>query len=84
MGTAVRPVSAYLIWKNEKIFLLPQKHGISLGSEATTNGETGSNMTNGPERIESAQDTPTMSADSILGEAMLFQTIASAILINKN
>ncbi|XP_053354323.1 leucine-rich repeat flightless-interacting protein 2 isoform X3 [Clarias gariepinus] len=43
-----------------------KKHGISLGSEATTNGETGSNMTNGPERIESAQDTPTMSADSIL------------------
>ncbi|XP_053354331.1 leucine-rich repeat flightless-interacting protein 2 isoform X11 [Clarias gariepinus] len=45
---------------------LLKKHGISLGSEATTNGETGSNMTNGPERIESAQDTPTMSADSIL------------------
>ncbi|KAM9482613.1 uncharacterized protein lrrfip1b isoform 3-T3 [Clarias gariepinus] len=51
-----------LEWKEKKI----GKHGISLGSEATTNGETGSNMTNGPERIESAQDTPTMSADSIL------------------
>ncbi|XP_058258983.1 leucine-rich repeat flightless-interacting protein 1 isoform X2 [Hemibagrus wyckioides] len=43
-----------------------KKHGISLGSEVTTNGETGSNMTNGPERVDSAQDTPANSADSIL------------------
>ncbi|XP_047669527.1 leucine-rich repeat flightless-interacting protein 2 isoform X2 [Tachysurus fulvidraco] len=43
-----------------------KKHGISLGSEVTTNGETGINMTNGPERVESAQNTPAMSADSIL------------------
>ncbi|XP_034169835.2 leucine-rich repeat flightless-interacting protein 1 isoform X6 [Pangasianodon hypophthalmus] len=43
-----------------------KKHGISLGSEVTANGETGSNMTNGPERVESGQDTPAMSADSIL------------------
>ncbi|XP_060774990.1 leucine-rich repeat flightless-interacting protein 1 isoform X3 [Neoarius graeffei] len=42
-----------------------KKHGISLGSEVT-NGETGSNMTNGPEHVESAQDTPAMSTDSIL------------------
>ncbi|XP_058258991.1 leucine-rich repeat flightless-interacting protein 2 isoform X9 [Hemibagrus wyckioides] len=45
---------------------LLKKHGISLGSEVTTNGETGSNMTNGPERVDSAQDTPANSADSIL------------------
>ncbi|XP_026989268.2 leucine-rich repeat flightless-interacting protein 2 isoform X5 [Tachysurus fulvidraco] len=45
---------------------LLKKHGISLGSEVTTNGETGINMTNGPERVESAQNTPAMSADSIL------------------
>ncbi|KAK3557242.1 hypothetical protein QTP70_026099 [Hemibagrus guttatus] len=45
---------------------LLKKHGISLGSEATTNGETGSNMTNGPERVDSAQGTPAMSADGIL------------------
>ncbi|XP_060774996.1 leucine-rich repeat flightless-interacting protein 2 isoform X8 [Neoarius graeffei] len=44
---------------------LLKKHGISLGSEVT-NGETGSNMTNGPEHVESAQDTPAMSTDSIL------------------
>ncbi|XP_046696755.1 leucine-rich repeat flightless-interacting protein 2 isoform X2 [Silurus meridionalis] len=43
-----------------------KKHGISLGSEVTTNGETGNNMTNGPECVESAQDGPAMSADSIL------------------
>ncbi|XP_047014964.1 leucine-rich repeat flightless-interacting protein 2 isoform X4 [Ictalurus punctatus] len=43
-----------------------KKHGISLGSEVTTNGETGSNMTNGPERVESAQDTPAVSSDSVL------------------
>ncbi|KAK2857643.1 hypothetical protein Q7C36_005562 [Tachysurus vachellii] len=43
-----------------------KKHGISLGSEVTTNGETGINMTNGPEHVESAQNTPAMSADSIL------------------
>ncbi|XP_046697234.1 leucine-rich repeat flightless-interacting protein 2 isoform X8 [Silurus meridionalis] len=45
---------------------LLKKHGISLGSEVTTNGETGNNMTNGPECVESAQDGPAMSADSIL------------------
>ncbi|XP_053493378.1 leucine-rich repeat flightless-interacting protein 2 isoform X5 [Ictalurus furcatus] len=51
-----------LEWKEKKI----GKHGISLGSEVTTNGETGSNMTNGPERVESAQDTPALSSDSVL------------------
>lgn len=40
-----------------------------------TNGETGSNMTNGPEHVESAQDTPAMSTDSILGKSMLFQLL---------
>ncbi|XP_026789164.1 leucine-rich repeat flightless-interacting protein 2 isoform X25 [Pangasianodon hypophthalmus] len=49
--------------QNEELL---KKHGISLGSEVTANGETGSNMTNGPERVESGQDTPAMSADSIL------------------
>lgn len=41
----------------------------------TTNGEAGSNMTNGPERVESAQDTAAVSADSILGKFMLFQLL---------
>ncbi|XP_053493382.1 leucine-rich repeat flightless-interacting protein 2 isoform X8 [Ictalurus furcatus] len=49
--------------QNEELL---KKHGISLGSEVTTNGETGSNMTNGPERVESAQDTPALSSDSVL------------------
>lgn len=49
--------------QNEELL---KKHGISLGSEVTTNGETGSNMTNGPERVESAQDTPAVSSDSVL------------------
>ncbi|KAI5624012.1 ribulose-phosphate 3-epimerase [Silurus asotus] len=48
-----------------------KKHGISLGSEVTTNGETGNNMTNGPECVESAQDGPAMSADSILDMHMM-------------
>ncbi|XP_072539862.1 leucine-rich repeat flightless-interacting protein 2 isoform X15 [Salminus brasiliensis] len=48
------------------------KHGIILGSEVTTNGETGGNRIDGPENEESAsrlaQDphTPIMSGDSML------------------
>lgn len=37
-------------------------------------------MTNGPERIETAQDTPAMSADSILGKSMLFQLLIDAVI----
>lgn len=62
-------------WENKQICRLSQKHGISLGSEVTTNGETGSNMTNGPERVESAQDTPAVSSDSVLGKSVLFQLL---------
>ncbi|XP_072539855.1 leucine-rich repeat flightless-interacting protein 2 isoform X9 [Salminus brasiliensis] len=49
-----------------------KKHGIILGSEVTTNGETGGNRIDGPENEESAsrlaQDphTPIMSGDSML------------------
>lgn len=46
-----------------------------MGSEVTTNGDTGSNMTNGPERVESSLDTPAMSADSILGKFILLQLL---------
>lgn len=41
----------------------------------TTNGETGSDMTNGPECIESARDTTAMSADSVLGKSVSFQLL---------
>lgn len=46
----------------------------------TTNGETGINMTNGPERVESAQNTPAMSADSILGKKLLVAIDALVIV----